>query len=245
MRSNSMGWLLETAGFEVETLEKGYKVFRNFILDQFAEERPIIILSGYTGTGKTNILHALRKYGEQVIDLEKLAHHKGSAFGHLGEENQPTGEQFENLLGMALHQTNKKRPVWLEDESRFIGRRCIPHQLFNQMKSALVLKIEVSREERIHRLVHDYSNYSLEDLEESITKIRKRLGGLHTQQAIEALEKGEFDKVAEFVLHYYDKAYDHQLQKRDPDQICTLSVDNINPEAIARTLLEQTAAETG
>jgi tRNA 2-selenouridine synthase len=244
MRSGSLGWLLETAGFEVQTLEKGYKAFRNFVLDQFAEERNIHILSGYTGSGKTDILYALCEMGEQVIDLEGLAHHKGSAFGYLGEKSQPTGEQFQNELGMTLYRLNENQPIWLEDESRFIGRRQIPHQLFNQMQSAPVFRIRVPRKARIERLVQDYGNYPTKELRESILKIRKRLGGLRTQQAIEALEEGNLEKVAELVLHYYDKAYARHLEKRDARKIYTLSVDDKDPRAIARILVEETTSQT-
>ncbi len=239
MRSGSLAWLLETTGFEVQTLEKGYKAFRNFILDTFTEKRPVYILSGYTGSGKTEVLHELSELGEQIIDLEGLAHHKGSAFGHLGEKKQPAGEQFQNLLGMAWHQAEKERPVWLEDESRFVGRRCIPQPLFKQMRSAPVFKIEVSKEARIRRLAKDYGHYPDEKLKESILHIKKRLGGLRTEQAIEALEEDDLEKAAGLVLHYYDKAYNHQLQKRDGQDVCTLTVDDNDPKAIAQTLLER------
>jgi tRNA 2-selenouridine synthase len=221
-------------------LEKGYKAFRNFVLDTFTKERPIYILSGYTGSGKTQVLHELSELGEQVIDLEGLAHHKGSAFGHLGESEQPTGEQFQNLLGMAWYQTEKERPVWLEDESRFVGRRCIPQPFFKQMRTAPVFKVEVPEEVRIKRLAMDYGHYPDEKLKESILHIEKRLGGLRMQQALEAVEEGDLEKAAGLVLHYYDKAYDHQLQKRDGQDICILAVDDNDPQAVARSLLKQT-----
>jgi tRNA 2-selenouridine synthase len=244
MRSRSFGWLLETAGFNVQTVEKGYKAFRNFVLDQFAEEQNIHILSGYTGSGKTDILYALREMGEQVIDLEGLAHHKGSAFGYLGEKSQPTGEQFQNELGMTLYRLNENQPIWLEDESRFIGRRQIPHQLFNQMQSAHVFQVKVSKKDRIECLVQEYGSYPIKELEKSLLKIKKRLGGLRTQQAIEALHNREFERVTELVLHYYDKAYARQLGKRDAGKIRTLSVDAKDPRAIARILVEETTSQT-
>lgn len=239
MRSSSLAWLLETTGFEVQTLQKGYKAFRNFILDQFEEEWDIRILSGYTGSGKTEILDELQSLGEQVIDLEGIASHKGSSFGHLGEQEQPTGEQFQNLLGMALYQTDKERPVWLEDESRFVGRRCIPQPLYWQMQQAPVFRVEIPKEKRIQQLVEDYGKYSAEELKPSILKIKKRLGGLRMQQAIEALENGNTAKVADLILHYYDKAYDHHLKKRDQEKIITLQVDGEKPKITANKILER------
>ena len=95
MRSSIMSWILSMAGFKVTLLKDGYKSFRNFILEQFNRTIQLIIIGGHTGCGKTDILKALRKMGEQVIDLEELAHHKGSAFGALGLPEQPTNEFFE------------------------------------------------------------------------------------------------------------------------------------------------------
>lgn len=90
MRSDSMRWLLETGGFTVHRLEGGYKSYRTFVRSELARPRPILVLGGYTGCGKTDILLELQRLGSQVIDLEGLAHHKGSAFGALGQaEDQP------------------------------------------------------------------------------------------------------------------------------------------------------------
>lgn len=239
MRSSSFGWLLDTAGFKTKTLEGGYKTFRNFVLDLFEERHNLLILSGYTGSGKTEILHALRELGEQVIDLEGLANHKGSAFGHLGEEEQPTGEHFQNQLGMKLFHMDESRPVWLEDESRFVGHRMIPHRFFDQMQEAPVLRIKVPKETRIRRLVDYYGSYPQEKLKESVLEIKKRLGGLRTQQAVEALENNDLAKVAEYVLHYYDKAYDHGLEQRESAKVYSIEFDDIEADKMARMLKEQ------
>jgi len=243
MRSSSFGWLLNSAGFETKTLQKGYKAFRNFVLDLFSKQHDILILSGYTGSGKTEILEALRDLGEQVIDLEGLANHKGSAFGHLGEEEQPTGEHFQNLLGMKLFQLDERKPVWIEDESRFIGRRIIPPEFFNQMRAANVFRVQIPKEVRISRLIDDYGSYPREKLEESILKIKKRLGGLRTQQAIEALRNKNLANVVEHVLHYYDKAYDHGINKRNSSKVHYLEFDYMNAKKIAQTLKKQALAQ--
>jgi len=244
MRSSSFGWLLASAGFEIQTLEKGYKAFRNFVLNIFEANHNILILSGYTGSGKTDILQALRNLGEQVIDLEGLANHKGSTFGHLGEPDQPTGEHFQNMLGIKLFQLDKNKPVWLEDESRLIGQRMIPHQFFSQMQRAPVFRIEIPKKIRIRRLVDDYGSYPKEKLKESILKIEKRLGGLRTKQAIQALENDELEKVADQVLHYYDKAYDHGLNNRESKKINRLDFNHIDADKIAQTLKKQALTES-
>ncbi len=102
MRSSGIGWLLKTAGFEVSVLEGGYKTYRRFVRQKLGEEINLIVLGGKTGSGKSDILNELATFGEQIIDLEKIAHHKGSAFGDLGQEKQPSNEQFENNLYLEL-----------------------------------------------------------------------------------------------------------------------------------------------
>jgi tRNA 2-selenouridine synthase len=97
MRSGSVAWLLESYGVKVFTLKGGYKAFRRYMQQQFEAPKNLLVLGGRTGSQKTTWLHALQGDGEQVIDLEGLACHKGSSFGMLGEHPQPTQEQFENL----------------------------------------------------------------------------------------------------------------------------------------------------
>ena len=102
MRSNILAWLLKMAGLRVTLLQGGYKAFRNYLLPILDVEYKIIILGGQTGSGKTEMLSLLKSAGEQVIDLEHLASHKGSAFGLLGMPEQPSQEQFENMLALEL-----------------------------------------------------------------------------------------------------------------------------------------------
>ena len=97
MRSGAVAWLLNLFGFKIHTLKGGYKSFRKWVLSQFEKEYEINILGGFTGSGKTILLEEMQKRGHTIIDLEKLASHKGSAFGSLGEMAQPGPEMFENL----------------------------------------------------------------------------------------------------------------------------------------------------
>ncbi|NJN34457.1 MAG: tRNA 2-selenouridine(34) synthase MnmH, partial [Saprospiraceae bacterium] len=126
-RSGSMAWLLSFAGFDVATVAGGYKNYRNLVLQSFENQSlKLIILGGKTGSGKTQILKELEKKGEQIIDLEALAHHKGSAFGWIGEEKQPSSEQFENSLFEVIRKIDPTKRVWVENESRNIGTVFIP-----------------------------------------------------------------------------------------------------------------------
>ena len=103
MRSGAMAWALDIYGFEVYQVEGGYKQYRRWVLDQFEATYALFILGGMTGSGKTRILHELRSLGQQVIDLEELAQHRGSSFGSMNKLVQPTQEQFENNLASELN----------------------------------------------------------------------------------------------------------------------------------------------
>ena len=160
MRSSSMAWFLETYGFKCLTLKSGYKNYRKYVLDSFNEQKNIVILGGKTGTGKTLILHELEKQNEQIIDLEKLAHHKGSSFGALGEIEQNSQEQFENELSFQLSKIDSEKKCWIENESRLIGKNNLPGGLWEQMKKASVISIELPLEERINSSLLNFP-YSL------------------------------------------------------------------------------------
>lgn len=228
MRSESMAWLFEKAGIECFLLEGGYKAYRQYLKRELEKPASILILGGMTGTGKTDILHALKAKGEQIIDLEGLANHKGSAFGAFGQEPQPPNELFENRLGEAWLEIDRTKNIWLEDESKSIGANWIPQELFDQMRKASVIKIELPHQCRIERLVKDYTNFPKTMLIEGIEKIRKRLGGQHANAAIAAINNDDFATAVDISLVYYDKAYNHGLSKRDTSKmrICQLPDNN-------------------
>jgi tRNA 2-selenouridine synthase len=234
MRSGSMAWLLSMYGYDVVTLKRGYKAFRNWAIERFGEKRNIFILGGSTGSAKTQILLELGQIGEQVIDLEGLAAHKGSAFGWINEPQAPTQEQFENMLAMQWNALDLSRAVWLEDESRTIGKKVIPENVWLQMRSSPVIYANIPVEERVDFLVKTYGSYKGEDLEESILKIEKRLGNETAWQAIYALQDGNLAETARLLLIYYDKAYSHGLSKRDPETIHKIpcSISDIHSAAL-------------
>lgn len=237
MRSESMAWLYRTAGFEVGVLEGGYKGYRKQARTDLAQPLSLLVLGGNTGSGKTDILHALAAAGEQVIDLEGLAHHKGSAFGAMGQAPQPTTEQFENNLHKRLLELDPKRRIWVEDESRSIGKVFIADPFWKQMEQAPTLVIEVPVQVRVQRLVREYAAFSPQSLEDAFLRIQKRLGGLRLQQAREALAKGDFASTAEIALAYYDKAYNMCLAAKKHSTRYTLPIEQDMPAETAASLI--------
>jgi len=235
MRSGAMAWLLSFSGFKVHLLQGGYKAYRHFIQEQFSKPWPIVILSGFTGSGKTDILPYLRQLGQQTIDLEGLANHKGSAFGSIGMPAQPTTEHFENLLGTELLQLNQQQPVWFEDEGETIGKVKMPHELFVNMQQKPTIVIDVPKKLRVQKLAHEYCRTNKAILESSILKIKKRLGGLATQQALDAIATGDMEQMVEIALMYYDKAYHYQLKPKQ--QVHMLPLQTIDSEENAQHIL--------
>lgn len=245
MRSSSVAWLLETAGLSPVVLEGGYKAFRRWVRATLSETKPIISLGGMTGTGKTQVLSALAAQGEQVLDLEGLAHHRGSSYGSLGLPPQPTNEQFENRVAMAWSRFTSQQPIWIEAESRRIGSCRVPDELFQPMLQASVVQIMRSPEERIALLADEYGEADPAELIAATERIRKRLGGLRTQQAIDAIHQGDLSTAIALVLSYYDRTYRYDLDQRHVP-VKEIDVTGIDPEQAAvrlRQMVHDTAYE--
>jgi tRNA 2-selenouridine synthase len=236
MRSQSMAWLLKTSGFETQIIEGGYKAFRNVVLNQFKEPHSLISLGGYTGSGKTEILHALRGLGEPIIDLEGIANHKGSAFGIMGD--QPSSEHFENTVATELIGHKNQGPIWIEDESRNIGKVYLNNDLKNLMNASPLVVIDKPNDLRIEGLCEDYGKVPIASLTEDFKKIEKRLGGQHVKAAIKYLENDDLASACAIALHYYDKSYEHALQRSSRDPHLTLSIGHLSNMEVAKQLIE-------
>lgn len=238
-RSGSVGWLLGMGGFEVQTIVGGYKAYRNHILQQFHTlDLNLIILGGKTGAGKTKILKALAEKGEQVIDLEGLAHHKGSAFGFIGEAPPPSVEQFENNLFEALSQFDFSKRIWVENESRRIGKVLIPQGFWEQMQQSTLINIELPFEVRLGVSLENYTTQETQELQKAFHNIRKRLGGLNLKNALTYLEEGNLRAAASIALKYYDTQYQYMLDKNESPSIKYLKFERDEPVKTADTLID-------
>jgi len=238
MRSANFADLLVKNGYKTHTLIKGYKAYRNFTLEYFNNDFNIMIVGGETGSGKTEILKHISQTGEQVIDLERIANHKGSAFGALGEIEQPTTEQFENYLCAEFLKMNSKKRIWLEDESVNIGKVHIPAALWASMKKSPILRVSIPKSLRVKRLVEDYGTFSKDELKACVLKISKRLGGQHVAHALEELEKNNLDVVADITLNYYDKAYNYNHEKRMMKDVFVIECNSADPLVNAKKIID-------
>lgn len=204
MRSGGVSWLLDLYGFEVYQLEGGYKAYRNWVLSQFEKPFEIKIVGGYTGTGKTYLLHEING---QIVDLEFLASHKGSSLGGINQPTQPSQEMFENLLGTELSKLNISETLFLEDESQRIGNLNIPATLWQNMKGSELYFLDIPFEERLDFLVKEYGVLPMEELKNAIIRIQKRLGGMETKNALSFLDENNIKECFRILLTYYDRWY--------------------------------------
>jgi tRNA 2-selenouridine synthase len=225
LRSRIMANLLSTAGFEVYLLQGGYKKFRHWALTKLNDSYTFHILGGFTGSGKTIILKELATKNIQVLDLEGLANHRGSAFGNLGMPEQPTNEMFENLIAVQLQKFDAHKTIWVEDESSLIGRCKVPKPIHENIRKSTLYFLEISLEKRIENIVAEYGQFDKAILQQATQKLYKRLGDLRTREAVQLLNENNLTDWAKAMLLYYDKTYLFGVSKREPQLIKKVDMD--------------------
>lgn len=243
MRSESMTWLFEKVGLQCSLLIGGYKGYRTHLMEQMTSIQNLIVIEGHTGSGKTEILAALAAMGEQIIDLEGLACHRGSAFGGIGQAPQPSTQQFQNDLYQEFSAMKPQLPIWVEGESKTIGKVYLPDPFWHAMNQSRVIEIEVPLEARVSRLVDDYAGLNADAMEQSITRLERRLGNKRMTEILECYKHQNYHKVAELLLEYYDKTYQHSTEKHR-DQYEILNLADGNAETNAAILMKQTKINT-
>jgi tRNA 2-selenouridine synthase len=231
-------WLKE-AGLDRPLIQGGYKAVRQFLMeetDRVSQAVPWLVISGPTGSGKTEMVQKLAIH-HSALDLEDIAKHKGSAFGAM-DEPQPTQIDFENQLAARLLKLEERfsaRSLFLvEDESRMIGARHLPALLFEQMRAAKVVWIEDPMDVRVERILNEYVRLPLSKnpepvfakFKKAVQAINKRLGGLRAQEVLKILDEAEaaYQKTGDLeinrvwiellLVYYYDPVYLKSLEKR-------------------------------
>lgn len=237
LRSAMMAEVFSRARYHVSLLSGGYKAYRRHIREKLGDPAKIMVIGGYTGSGKTELLMALAAKGMQVLDLEALACHKGSVFGAFGQPDQPTNEQFENDLYAQWLSFDLSKVIWMEDESRKIGKVTLPDPVYNHLCNGTLVRVSMPREIRVARLVNEYAGFDRQMLAGAITKITERLGGARANDALKALDSGDFHHVAEIVLAYYDKAYQFSMERRNGQLAGELNINGVDFEKDAERVI--------
>jgi len=238
MRSAAIAWLLDLYGYKVIQLTGGYKAYRNWVLAQYNLSYPLKVLGGFTGSGKTEILHELKKRNHRVIDLEGLAHHKGSAFGAIGQAVQPSQEMFENILAHALLEAKmSNETIWIEDESQRIGTVMIPTPLFHLLRNSACYFLTIPFEERLKFIVEGYGKFDKKSLMEATQRIEKRLGGLETKNAVTYILEGQYKEAFAILLKYYDKWYEKNAKNQSLPKVKIIPVNSEKVDPILNAAL--------
>lgn len=238
MRSSNFCHFMNMTRVETHQLKGGYKAYRHVAFQTFKQPLKLHTVTGYTGSGKSEILGALANAGEQILDLEKLASHKGSVFGGLMMPPQPTTEQFQNELFEAILKLDLSKRIWIEDESIAIGEIFLPEDLWIQMTKSTLFEVQVPKEVRIERLVNEYGLAAKSDLLHAMTKITKKLGGQHFNAAKEKLLAGDISSFIDILLTYYDKAYQNGLEKKKKRINFFSSWNGTDVDVFARQLIK-------
>ena len=241
MRSGSFVTIMRMIGWDAQQLQGGYKAWRAHVIALLAERAPRLrlrVLCGPTGSAKTSVLHALAGLGEQVLDLEDLAAHRGSVLGEMPGRPQPTQKGFETLLAQRLADFDLERTVWVEAESRRIGRITVPEPLLQRMRASAVVEIQATHEARIDYLLREYAW-----LADDRALLSEKLGTLRELLPKEVLAQWQAwardgllpPLLSDLLNRHYDPLY-KRSQSRDlralPDA-AVVSSDNLSPDGIA------------
>ena len=194
------------------------------------------MLTGLAGAGKTLLLDRLLEFGEQVIDLERLASHSGSVFGGLGRTQQPSHHQFQQLVNDAWSSANPESLLWIEDEGPFIGSVGLPSWLVETIPQLPVVEVVADRDERISRLVEKYGSIPPVDLEAALNRLDQRLDRSRIDTAINAIRAGRLRDAIEIVLDYYDSAYNHRMTRRERRILATYRSPADEPSDLIRLI---------
>lgn len=238
MRSRSMSLVLSAVGWKISLLRGGYRTWRREVvaqLDHCSEPLPFILIDGQTGTAKTAILQQLDARGAQILDLEGLAKHRGSAFGDFAAIPQPSQKRFETLIWENLRSMDLSRPIYVEAESNMVGRRQLPARIWSAMRAAPRIAISAPTSARAAYLVEAYP-----DLVSDTAKLEAslaRLASYHAKTAIAAWRElhasGKNCELAEqLITAHYDPAYNRARRHREDAPVLTLRSESLDPDAV-------------
>ncbi len=238
MRSQSVAWLFRTASIPAIVLDGGYKAYKSHARSMYDKPLNLAVLGGLTGSAKTDVIGELGKIkGERIVDLEGMAQHFGSAFGNLEKHEQPTSKQFSNFLFSRLREIDawgdNPRPIWVENESRTIGKVNLPEPFYTQMIKSTCFEMERTEDDRVNHLVQMYGDIDRSLLAGAFKRITPKLGGQNANQALDALDQGDLATAAKIALVYYDKTYSHGLKKRTNVNRTPVNCKGLNPKDCA------------
>ena len=246
-RSNSLALVLAQIGWQVTVLKGGYKTYRAYVREQLANlpGHTYKVLCGLTGTGKTHLLRRLAQQGVQVLDLEGLANHRGSLLGQeweQGVEAQPSQKRFESLLLQELQKFDPSRTVWVESESNKIGEVYLPPALWEKMKQAIAIEVQLPQAARVEFLLQEYPHLvEYPDLlKQKLESLKSRHGGQKIRHWFSLIDADKWQLlVADLLTSHYDPAYRRSMSNtytRVAEQIQIPDLSNTSVETAVNQL---------
>lgn len=249
-RSGSMVTIFRNIGWNASQLEGGYKAYRQQVVAELAElprRFDFRVICGATGSGKSRILQEIGRLGGQIVDLEELACHKGSVLGVLPDQPQPSQKMFESQLLQALRALDPARPVYVEAESRKIGRMQVPDAMIETMRAGRCIGIEAPRSERVAFLLRDY-DYFIGDpawLNTRLAALKDLRGGETVARWQDYATSGRWPELVEELLaSHYDPLYERSQNRNysgfgEPQRIAVASLEPAGITAVAAEILDR------
>jgi tRNA 2-selenouridine synthase len=237
---------LRTIGFEVDLLAGGWKNYRRWVregLDTLPRAFSYRVLCGPTGCGKTRVLHELRRQGQQVLELEGLAHHRGSLLGDLPGEQQPSQKLFDTALLEEMRKLDTNLSVWVEAESKKIGNLQLPESLYEAMHRSPVVNLTAPMAERVKLWREDYAHFTA-DPQAMVRKLEplKPLVGKDTLSLWTALAaEGRVDELFESVMaRHYDPCYLRSTRRNygQRPEALDLGLASLGPKGLTDAVLQ-------
>ena len=217
-RSMSLATVLARIGWQTTVIEGGYKTYRKWVrktIEEKCRALNLVVLAGLTGTGKTDILEQLHTRGEQVIDLEGLARHRGSLLGADPEQPQPSQKYFESLLAKTIAGFSPEKTTWVESESNKIGNIHCPESLWQNMKTADMIAISAPLDARVDYLLAQYPHMtdSPELLKKKIGLLQHRHGKEQIEEWLDLIDRKKWKSFVRSMLEkHYDPGYRRAIQ---------------------------------
>ena len=212
-RSSSLVSLFMTIGVNSFKMDKGYKGYRKYInenLPEVIKDIKFVVLYGNTGAGKTDILKSLKEDGRDILDLEGCANHRGSILGSVGLGSQNTQKNFESQIYKSL-KDRKSNLVFVEGESKKIGKVVIPEYIYESMSKGINICIDTDLQQRIDNILRDYVHGTDEELEHALNYLRQQLGHNKIDKYIEMIKMDQYREViGDLMINYYDPHYEYK-----------------------------------